>query len=55
MKLMKPMVDEVKSVDGTFVSLWHNDSLNDRGIWKGWRKVFEDLHEYALDYDDKAS
>lgn len=21
-------------------TLWHNDTVNDHGIWKGWRKVF---------------
>ena len=46
--LVKPLVDEVKDLNGIFVSLWHNDSLNDLGIWKGWRAVFEDVHEYAI-------
>ena len=43
----KMMVDEVKKVNGTFISIWHNDSLNDKGIWKGWRSVFEKLIEYG--------
>jgi hypothetical protein len=33
--------EEVKAVNGTFVSLWHNDSVTDYGKWQGWRKVFK--------------
>lgn len=48
MEIMKPLVDETKAVNGTFISLWHNDSISETDLWKGWRKVFEDLHEYAI-------
>lgn len=41
------LIDEVKAVNGTFISLWHNDSINNIGIWKGWRQVFEDMIEYG--------
>ena len=34
---------EIKKSGGTFISLWHNESLSDRGIWKGWRMVFEQM------------
>jgi len=44
---LKLMVDEVKKVNGTFISVWHNDSLNEKGIWKGWRYVFEELIVYG--------
>ena len=33
--------DEVKKVKGQFTSIWHNESLSDKDIWKGWRRVFE--------------
>ena len=33
--------DEVKKVKGQFTSIWHNESLSDEDIWKGWRRVFE--------------
>jgi hypothetical protein len=42
------MIDEVKAVKGTFVSLWHNESLSDEEEWEGWRKVYEQMIEYAL-------
>ena len=41
---------EVKNVNGTFVSLWHNESLKDSGQWLGWRKVFEQILEKGLNY-----
>lgn len=34
------LIEEVKKVNGTFISLWHNESLSDEGLWKGWRKVY---------------
>lgn len=40
-KVSKKLIDEVKSVNGTFISLWHNETLSETGIWNGWRKVFE--------------
>ncbi len=35
------LIERVKSVNGTFVTLWHNESLSETGKWKGWRKVYE--------------
>ena len=33
--------NQVKNVNGVFIGIWHNETLNDMGIWKGWRKVYE--------------
>tara|TARA_B100000767_G_scaffold273351_1_gene303206 strand:+ start:750 stop:2054 length:1305 start_codon:yes stop_codon:yes gene_type:complete len=41
------LIDEVKMVDGNFISLWHNDSLNDYKQWQGWKAVFEGMIEYG--------
>lgn len=38
---IKPIIDEVKKVDGTFMSLWHNESLSNVSPWEGWRNVYE--------------
>ena len=46
---VKALIDEVKKVDGTFISLWHNESLSDQKRWKGWKHVYEQLIEYAID------
>jgi len=40
---IKKLIEEVKKVDGTFSSLWHNESLSDEQRWKGWRRVYEEL------------
>lgn len=40
---IKGLIAEVKSVEGTFVSLWHNSSLGEYGPWRGWRRVYEEL------------
>jgi hypothetical protein len=42
-KKIMNLLEKVKSVRGTFVSLWHNDTFapNDRGL--NWRKVFENV------------
>jgi hypothetical protein len=37
------LMDEVKKVNGTFTSIWHNESVSDYGEWKGWRDVFETI------------
>lgn len=44
----KKLIDETKKVNGEFISLWHNDSLSDSGIWSGWRKAYEEMIKYAL-------
>ncbi|MFN0033066.1 MAG: polysaccharide deacetylase family protein [Flavobacteriales bacterium] len=41
--LHNELISEVKKVNGIFISLWHNETLCDEGIWKGWREVWEDL------------
>jgi len=42
-----PLIKEVKDVDGTFISLWHNESLSDMNPWEGWRPVYEQLVKIA--------
>jgi hypothetical protein len=46
---IKPLIDEVKAVNGQFISLWHNDTLNDQKQWQGWRAVYEEMVNYAAD------
>ena len=42
------LINEVKKVNGTFISLWHNESLSNEQRWKGWRRVYEKLIEMAV-------
>jgi len=37
------LMQKVKDVDGTFISVWHNESLSDEGIWKGWKIIYEKM------------
>lgn len=52
-ELIEQLMTEVKKVNGTFISLWHNESLKDSGQWLGWRKVFEQVLETGLKYSDQ--
>jgi hypothetical protein len=44
---IKPLINEVKNVEGTFISLWHNESMSENRTWKGWLKVYEQMVDYA--------
>lgn len=41
LQYIKVLMNNVKAVNGTFVSLWHNESVNNFGVWKGWKSVYE--------------
>ena len=41
------VVKEVRKVDGTFVSLWHNESLSEMPPWEGWSGVYEEMVKMA--------
>jgi len=46
---IRKLILEVKKVNGTFISLWHNESLSNQKRWTGWRKVYEELLEMAVE------
>jgi len=37
------LAQEVKKVDGTFITLFHNDTLSNKGRWRRWKKVYIDI------------
>ena len=39
MKLAK----EVRKVDGTLITIFHNESVGGSGRWRGWGRVYESL------------
>lgn len=41
------LLKAVKTVKGSFISVWHNESLSDKGIWDGWRMVYEEMLKEA--------
>lgn len=34
---------------GDFIPVWHNESLSDSGVWKGWKKVYIGMLNKASD------
>ncbi|GAB4327813.1 MAG: hypothetical protein Kow00127_20510 [Bacteroidales bacterium] len=46
-EMVKPLIREVKSVGGTFIPIWHNESLSETHRWKGWRTLYEEMIKEA--------
>ena len=44
---IKTLIDEVKSVNGHFISIWHNESIGGLKRWQGWQEVYEEMIRYA--------
>lgn len=49
---IEALMQEVKNVGGTFSAIWHNESVNDEGEWKGYRKVFEKMNKLGFELAD---
>ena len=43
LSLTKELIHEVKKVNGTFVTLWHNETWSEHGAWKGWSQLYEEI------------
>jgi len=39
-QLIERLRKDVEAVNGTFMGIWHNDTLGDINHWKGWRDVY---------------
>tara|TARA_R110002050_G_scaffold200591_1_gene335576 strand:- start:128744 stop:129991 length:1248 start_codon:yes stop_codon:yes gene_type:complete len=52
MPYFREYIDKVKRYNGTFVSLWHNDSLSEWGQWKGWKQVYLGMIDYVIQSND---
>ena len=46
---VKAMVDEVRSVNGTFIFVSHNNLVGRNSEFKGWKMQYEELIRYAKD------
>ena len=42
------LIQEVKNVNGTFILLWHNETLSDEKRWTGWKALYRRILDYAL-------
>ena len=47
LEMIGKLIGTVKSVNGEFISLWHNESLTGTGRWLGWRRIFEEMVKLA--------
>ena len=47
MSYVGPIIKEIRAVNGTFITIWHNESLSDRKPWEGWRDVYEEIIKSA--------
>ncbi len=45
---IKSIIDTVRSVNGKFIPIWHNESLSEYGKWRGWKRVYEEMIQYAV-------
>lgn len=45
---IKPLVDDVRKVNGTFITLWHNETLSNYKQWQGWREIYEEMVKLCL-------
>jgi hypothetical protein len=46
--VIKPLIDEVKAVNGNFIPIWHNESIGGLKRWHGWQQVYEEMIRYAI-------
>lgn len=46
---IRELKNEVRAVNGTFVTLFHNESLSNYLRWKGWSKVYESMLKIGID------
>ena len=46
---IRDIIHKVKQVNGTFISLWHNEAVSDHGNWKGWEPVYKKMLEIIFE------
>ncbi len=46
---IKKLVDVVNESEGLCISLWHNESLSEKGHWKGWKTIYEQSIFYIFE------
>jgi hypothetical protein len=51
---LRRIIDNTFEHRGHFISLWHNETLSEKGIWKGWRKVYVEMSDYLAFKRDNA-
>ncbi|MEO9209750.1 MAG: polysaccharide deacetylase family protein, partial [Ginsengibacter sp.] len=47
---IKNIIDSVQKVNGTFISIWHNDNLEDTQLDKDWRWCHKEMIQYLQSF-----
>ena len=47
---IEKLMEEVKKAGGIFISIWHNETVNDNEHWKGYREVFEKMNKKGFEW-----
>ncbi|MBJ04370.1 MAG: hypothetical protein CMP65_00515 [Flavobacteriales bacterium] len=47
LSLIKKIIKSVSEVNGKFISIFHNESLDYSGRWSGWEGVYEDMINFV--------
>lgn len=45
---VKKLIEEVRKVNGTFILLWHNETLSGEKRWTGWETLYKNILDFAL-------
>lgn len=45
---IRDLKNEVKAVNGIFITLFHNESLSDYDRWKGWKRLYDSMIKIGL-------
>jgi len=44
------LLEEVKKVNGTFISLWHNHTISETNEYHEWRNVHEKMIQKLIEF-----
>ncbi len=42
------LVENIRAVNGLFISIWHNHTLSEREGWEGWKALYEEVVAAAM-------
>ncbi len=48
------LIQKVKAVEGTFISLFHNETISEMGRWEGWSKIYSDMLKHVSTKEAKV-
>lgn len=47
--VIESLVEKIKQVNGTFISIWHNEALSDHAHWKDWETVYREMLRFVFE------